>query len=270
MAENGGELYKKGTSLGSFNQNLLFYLRDLLLVKSGSTAKDLSLEESVFNKVKDLSEFFTAEEIYKMVNSFIKAGADFKLVSIPQLPSELAIVRIFEELGDGKTIKDDNSDKTNPSEDLGIKGFGRPEKDEGKEEKKKSGGSAFEKAPDSLKIDPSTNLSLEEVKDKWSEVLSQVKPENHSLEALLRSARPKEIDSNNLVIEVFYKFHKDKLSSVQSLDILGRVLEKVFRLPLRASYILTDDKSVKTRAVVGGAVSDDDIKAAALKAFSGD
>ena len=256
-----GELYKKGTSLGSFNQNLLFYLRDLLLVKSGSTAKDLSLEESVFNKVKDLSEFFTAEEIYKMVNSFIKAGADFKLVSIPQLPSELAIVRIFEELGDGKTIKDDNSDKTNPSEDLGIKGFGRPEKDEGKEEKKESGGSA---------IDPSTNLSLEEVKDKWSEVLSQVKPENHSLEALLRSARPKEIDSNNLVIEVFYKFHKDKLSSVQSLDILGRVLEKVFRLPLRASYILTDDKSVKAREVVGEAVSDDDIKAAALKAFSGD
>lgn len=258
------ELYKKGISLGSFNQSLLFYLRDLLLVKSGSVAGDLSLEEAAFKRVKALSEYFTADEIYNIIGSFIKAGQDFKLVSIPQLPLELAIIRIFGEL------KDNNNDKTDPSEGSKEEDFENSVKDEVKEEKKETGDSALEEAPVSPKIDPSIDLSFDEVKDKWPEVLKEVKPENHSLEALLRSARPKEINGNNLVIEVFYKFHKDRLSSRQSLDIISRVLEKVFKFPLRASYILTAERSVKERGRVVETVSDDDIKAAALKAFSGE
>ncbi len=257
-----GELYKNGTSLASFNQSLLFYLRDLLLVKSGSTATDLSLEEYVFNRVKGLSGFFTADEIYKMINSFIKAGADFKVVSIPQLPLELAIVRIFEELGNDKVLNNGPDLPKNPVTSGSLKSV----------QPFKAASGTAEEIPDPVLsgAEGRVNLSLEEIKDKWSEVLRQVKPENHSLEALLRSARPKEVDGNNLVIEVFYKFHKDKLSGVQSLDILGRVLEKVFNCSLRASYILTDIKGVKTQDVVSEAVSDDDIKAAALKAFGGE
>lgn len=256
------ELYKKGTSLGSFNQSLLFYLRDLLLVKSGSAAMDLSLEESVFKRVKDLSEFFTAGEIYKMINSFVKAGADFKIVSIPQLPLELAIVRIFEEL-EGERVLDDGPDlprSLDPHSSLKNVPPSSAANDTISEalEPVLSGGSG------------GVNLSIEEIKNKWPEVLSRVKPENHSLEALLRSARPKEIDGNNLVIEVFYKFHKDKLSGIQSLDILNRVLEKVFNYPLRTRYILTDVKDVKTQDVGSETVSDEDIKAAALKAFGGE
>ncbi len=50
-----------------------------------------------------------------------------------------------------------------------------------------------------------------EVVNKWQEILAAVKPLNHSLEALLRSARPTVVENGWLTIEAYYKFHKEQL-----------------------------------------------------------
>jgi DNA polymerase-3 subunit gamma/tau len=71
-------------------------------------------------------------------------------------------------------------------------------------------------------------VQIEEIENKWGEILAAVKPFNHSVEAFLRAARPQKIDKGELIIEVFYKFHKDKLEEAKHRQIVEKGLDKVF------------------------------------------
>lgn len=71
-------------------------------------------------------------------------------------------------------------------------------------------------------------FKLEDVQAKWQEILKTVRPKNHSVEALLRSTRPVEFDGEELALEVFYKFHKDKLESERCRQIVEEAVGEVF------------------------------------------
>ncbi|MFH1896358.1 MAG: DNA polymerase III subunit gamma/tau, partial [bacterium] len=62
----------------------------------------------------------------------------------------------------------------------------------------------------------------------WESFLTKVKPYNHSLEALLRSCRLISFEDNNLLLEAFYPFHKERLESIQCKKILQDVLVRDF------------------------------------------
>ena len=78
------------------------------------------------------------------------------------------------------------------------------------------------------------------------EILGAVKPYNHSVEAFLRAARPKKIKDGKLLIEVFYKFHKEKLEEEKNRKIVEIGLEKVFGGVIRFDCILAQADSKKT------------------------
>ena len=262
-----GKLHNEGVSLSVFTQDLLFFLRDLLLVKSGVSQDNLSLDEASFKAIGSLSKFFTNEEVYMMISAFIKASQDFKVVPVPQLPLEMAIVRVLDQL---ESSKDVASEGGRDLPDLPSSGRGLPSGGQGggvKPEPKKEKGEAAPSVEESEERS-APSVSLEVVESRWADVLKEVKPENHSLEALLRSAHPKEVSGQIVRLEVYYKFHKDKLSARQNLDILESVFSRVFGTPLKIhcalGQIIKSDAGVEGGVVA--AVSDEDIKTAALKA----
>lgn len=63
--------------------------------------------------------------------------------------------------------------------------------------------------------------------DVWNELVSQVKPRNHSVSALLKSARPLSFDGKTFIITVFYKFHKDKLEQATNSQLIEEVAGKL-------------------------------------------
>ena len=67
--------------------------------------------------------------------------------------------------------------------------------------------------------------------DKWNEILKVVRPFNHSVEGLLRSTKPVSFDGTNLTLEVFYKFHKDKLSEDKCRAIVEDSVATVLESP---------------------------------------
>ena len=81
----------------------------------------------------------------------------------------------------------------------------------------------------SIKPNPGRGkYKLEDVQAKWQEILKAVRPKNHSVEALLRSTRPVEFDGEELALEVFYKFHRDKLESERCRQIVEEAVGEVF------------------------------------------
>lgn len=106
---------------------------------------------------------------------------------------------------------------------------------------------------DSFPIDKSQKttagsvIGLKQIKDRWEEVLKRVKPQNHSVEALLRGARPKEINGKKVVIEVFYQFHKGRLETDKCRRIIEDSLKQVFGRELFTDYVLGEKTNLKSK-----------------------
>lgn len=102
---------------------------------------------------------------------------------------------------------------------------------------------------------------LNDVVEKWQDVLKAVKPLNHSVEALLRSTRPMDFDGRSLKLEVFYKFHKDKLESEKCRQIVENGVAEVFGInPVRLILNLGERQNKQEDVVAD--VEDDIVKAA--------
>lgn len=147
------------------------------------------------------------EELIRKIKILVKAGELEKIAVIEQLPLELAIIEMV-----GKVETRD------------IK----PEVKEKKVEKEKEIERKIVEEVKEVETKEKVVLEMAEVEAKWGEILNAVKPYNHSVEAFLRAARPKKMTDKGLIIEVFYKFHKEKLEEAKNRKIVEIGLDKVF------------------------------------------
>lgn len=112
------------------------------------------------------------------------------------------------------------------------------------------------------------NVSLEEVNSKWNQILSTLAPKNHSVAGLLRSTKPKAVEGKFLILEVFYKFHKEQLEQDMKRRMLEEALAQVVA-PLSVRCILGEKASEAIKAMPEhdnvGAVAEDAKLAEAVK-----
>jgi len=153
------------------------------------------------------------EENSYFLRLLINAFRDERNTVLTQLPIQLAVIDFMEKFGGG----------------------GEGEKQEKKEEKKE------EKPEIKMNIGkPQARIKVEEVYSKWKELLAEVKPYNHSVEAFLRAARPVSVEGDRVEIEVFYKFHKERLEDNRNRKIVEKGLENVLGVPLVFDCRLAD------------------------------
>jgi DNA polymerase-3 subunit gamma/tau len=109
------------------------------------------------------------------------------------------------------------------------------------------------------------------VLERWEEILAAVRPLNHSLEALLRSARPVSLDQGCLTMEAFYAFHKEQLEQQRHRQKLEQVMGEVLGGAVRLEFVLGKrSQGVKAGvevANVSGAVEDQALAEAAEEIF---
>lgn len=90
----------KGVDLGEFTKSLIFWLREILLLKIDPESANpllLGLAEQEKRELQGLADRFSGRELQEMLQNFMEAGNKMRYASIPQLPLELAIVEICRE-----------------------------------------------------------------------------------------------------------------------------------------------------------------------------
>lgn len=168
-------------------------------------------------------------ELKKWIEILIKSGEMEKIAIIEQLPLELAVIEMI----------------SNPSRPLAASPFDKGDKKV--EEEKKTEKVTEMEAEEEIK---EVKVELAEVEEKWGNILGAVKPYNHSVEAFLRAARPKKIKDGKLLIEVFYKFHKEKLEEEKNRKIVEMGLLKVFGGAVRFDCVLAEADSKRAMPMV--------------------
>ncbi len=209
ILESFEKMAEAGVDFSGYRHEFLDYLQKKLLAEYG-----LGGEKSVLSQT----------EISKLMNILIGVGRYEKEVEIGQLPMEMAVVEFVAGL--------------NGSGDLDKKEKKEIEK-EVKEDKPTPDPSLDKEGKSKMVI---LTQGVEEIEKKWHEVLAAVKPFNHSVEAFLRAARPREMVKGELVMEVFYPFHKDKLEEPRNRQIVEVGLEKVMGQKVVFRCVLANNK----------------------------
>lgn len=215
----------KGGNPKVFLESTLSLLQEILLVKVGAvTDKDTNQTEEDFLHLQSLASQISNERLASWIRLFSTATTELTDSPVPELPVELALVEACDFAANGEEIEDTNpvvEKVTIPEPVAEVKIVTEPKVKEEIAESKKS------------KKPQTGDMTLTSLQEKWNEVLQKVKPRNNSLEIFLRSAVPSEIEDDLVILEVGYKFHKDRLEETKNSTILAEVLSEVLGRPVR-------------------------------------
>lgn len=139
--------------------------------------------------------FEKIEEIQCLISLFSQAWGELKTAVIPQLPLEMVVVAWCEQ-APGALSSGVGSD------------------------------------PLSGVCDTLNRAPVGEILEVWPQILSAVKPHNHTLAGVLRGCRPKSFNGKILTIEAFYKFHQERLEQAQAVleKVVGEVLGEAVKV----------------------------------------
>jgi len=154
-------------------------------------------------------------ELCRLINFMVRAHEQIKQSVIDSLPLEMAVV----EWGEGEVVDDPD----------------------GKKEKEEQVAELVAETSTKIKS-KAGKLTMEEVTTKWPEILKAIRPHNHSLEALLKATKPAGFENNRLMLEVFYKFHKERLEVERYKQVVETVASKVLVAPIRIGFYLSKQK----------------------------
>lgn len=160
---------------------------------------------------------------------FLDAYALLKNSPIAELPLELAILSYFAEPSEGivsptqttqpvPVLQREHQESTHSGNDVTLPSAVKVEDTPVK------------------KIDDS--FTVEKLNEYWKDIIEALKPFNHSVAGVMRSAHPKEIRDDLLVIETQYKFHQERLSEPNVRDMVSTVLKKLFGVKVRIEVVL--------------------------------
>ena len=80
--------------------------------------------------------------------------------------------------------------------------------------------------------------TVEKLVECWKDIIEALKPFNHSVAGVMRSAHPVSIDGGIVTIGTQYKFHHERLSESKVRDMLSTVLKQLFGIHVRVEIVL--------------------------------
>ncbi len=238
-------VFEKGVNLKLYATEVVGFLRREMLAKVKGEETESSLQ---LNEVQSLLELFS--DAIKQLPTAV----------VPQLPLEIAIVKYCidqptavgnkpQPVGPAPSTQAhtavaptqklekqtpaaqvDSQEDVGTENDLGTSARNASQSDAGEE---------VETLPERLEV---IKIESQDLQKAWLDIMRGTKSKNTSVEALLRAARPLGFDGEVLKIEVFYKFHKDRLESDAYRKLVEEVASNVLGSESHIICVLSQEK----------------------------
>ncbi len=258
--------YEDGVDMFVWSGELISYLRTLLFVKAGVTEMldDESdfITESATRQSKTLDYSFIVYAIEKLV----KAQSEIKTSQIPQLPIEVAVLSIIAPIDSGFDVSNHNNSKETETKTPKVGDILSdnsetniaPSQVKPKPLSMKRGDiksiSVTNKKAD-ISLSDNTNLtakkkivsvSLEEIQEKWLDIVNAVDRVNSTIATLLRNSKAVDSNEGGIELEVAFAFHKDRIESPKNKKLIESIIEQVLGKPQYITCKLDTSKPRKT------------------------
>lgn len=230
------KLGEKGLDFEIFNKDFLEYLRKALIFKvsEGGITHGLNLER--LNKLKEILEKFSSQDLIFITRLFLKSFKDLKdspnqevplLVSGIEAASRKAGAGVSENLN---TVKSEAKEIITPKIESETRGLKTQE--------------------NLLEENVNSNMSLEQMLEIWPKVIAKIKDVNGPLASLLKNSLLVGVVGGRVVLQAKFNFDKQSIENSKNtalirsviealtgekLGILAKVEEKAEKLSLTAS-----------------------------------
>jgi DNA polymerase III subunit gamma/tau len=259
-------LVEDGVDLQSFVDNLLEFLRKVMLIKVNGNLSDfgIELDEANQKSAEDLAQRFNYEKLLFTIDLFIQKRNEIKSALIQQFPLEVAVIQLTEE----KVVKsksDDNDTNSGSGDGLESGDMTRPQrvKEKIKDglshlnprkhkddevslehvdiEKKELVDIKVDMTPDNNKLDEKKSIKFSKIKANWKEVVVKIMEENYTLASLLRIGEPLKCDGNVLEIAVKSQFFHDRLTDINNQPLVEKIISEVLQAEVKIKPIIRDN-----------------------------
>ncbi len=267
------QIHSEGLSVEQFVREVLEDLRRQLLMQVG-VLDGKAMRQFDLQNIKVLIRLFS--DTHRMLRN----------APIAELPLELAAAEWLEHNLDRSSPRADKSNRKNGVDASTIKSTLELEKTERSKASKRVSNkpsnhdlpSGSEQTDDSQPVASSAkkgsvaDVTFIDVQQRWQDILTKLRPKNHSVEALLKAARPLRLEEDRIVIEVAYQFHKEQLELPRYRAMVEEAVAHLLSDGLRLQYILGKTQARKPTTKVehenvSGTVEDDEILKAAEEIF---
>jgi len=234
-----------GVDPRQFNRQVVEYLRELLLIKVGEGSHPARLTPEALQEMRAQAAKLPIGELIKVINLFNRASLDLKGSVLSQLPLELAFVEAT--LGEEEKAAPPvarPSPETVPRSPAGRKVASAPRSAPAGE----SARSIRERAKEESRPTPTgLKLTLDDINSEWARILSEIKLRNRSVEALLKSCQPLEVEGQEVVLGFYYPFHKEKIEEPKNKALVESVVSQVVKSPCHIRCVLSPKGQRQTR-----------------------
>jgi DNA polymerase-3 subunit gamma/tau len=229
-----------GLDLRQFNRELVAYLRQLLLVKTGSEeAVDLTAED--VTELKELAAKTTLAQILRATKLFGQLEIGFDNYST--LPLELALIdcaQPVEEAQPAPPRYEAPEVKTAPHK--AAKATEKPEKPEAKAtDKPKAEAPKAENSTTPPTTPPELHSEIERLRINWKQVIEQAPDElkKSPAVAILRSAgvKPVTIEDNTVILAFRYPIHKERLETIENQQVVRTIISNFLGRPCQVRCV---------------------------------
>lgn len=256
------KLADSGVDISQFIRDSVEFFEKLLVIESGVEVATLfDLDKKQTEDLGKMSGDFGFLQLQNIMKVLLIAESEIKIYPLPKIPLLLAVCKLCGQAGGAQDRNIVEKVKESPGKVI--------EEAIIKSQKK-------EDVPKVSAVLPKTNSggkikSLAEVEAQWSKFAEKVRQVNVHLSALLKSTRPVDVSGDIVIVEVFYKFHKDKLEEPKVTRVMEGFLEELLGAKLGLRFSLASRKqelpiSVKKSDVVD--VPSGDLSKIAAEIFS--
>ncbi|WP_227763659.1 DNA polymerase III subunit gamma/tau [Zhaonella formicivorans] len=249
------EALAEGKEVRQFIADLILHLRNLVLLQLGQGSEELiTVPDEVLSKLREQSKAFDREKLLAMIKILVAAENDLKWSSQGQILLEMALLKIMDILPQQGGIEQQGiSDRVKV-----------PPKQQLKQ------ASPVKQRPSEAGGGPDTCLTVDLIKQKWTEILDGVRKNKITSYAFFVEAEPLELQGNELVLQykAEHKFHKERSEQPDNKKVIEHVLESILGAKIHIRCIL------KTERAAGGQemnkLNQDELIQKAIEIFGGE
>jgi len=271
------KLVEEGVDLNYFADNLIEYLRKILLIKVNGNLSGfgIELDEESAKAADILARKFSYAEIVAMTELFLAKSRELRNAFIVQFPLELAIVQLVEETVcqkqdefSGNTTEDvkakirsnlqglaaplpekKSPEITTPTE-VKTEAVAEMEEKPAMEEKRAAEEvvkeTAFVDAPADkpAEMEPACEVDFDKIAANWQVIVDKILERHFSLSSVLRLSQPLKCAGNVLDIGVANNFFKNCMETANNKQIVEEAIQEVSGFLVRVRGVVSEKLAI--------------------------
>lgn len=249
-------IIQEGKDINQFIKDLIYHFRNLLIAKTSQDPSDImDMDEELANRFKEQSQDLSLDFILKSLDILTSSENQAVWSSQPRIILEMAAIKMInleknmsleERIKKLEMIIDTGQ---LPVEKVELKRGTRTEaiKEEKEKPKHSSTTDLEEKAKplvEPAKIeDDGRELSIEEIKDHWNNVLKLVKEQDIRTNAFLREGSPVSFSQGTLAIgyKDGYGIHKEAMERPKNKELAERIISSYFNKNISIKFVMENE-----------------------------